>query len=697
MNPLFPLVGQIPSVQFLGWRLSLGNAFIILASRCVASDSLVSWKTAKFGASFYIPNVFVREVDDLKCTLRQEDGSLKYAIDIIVISAISLDELAHVSKQLAQYSAPQTTVLVCADFGCELEPVVLEHFAGKSKCVLSMFCEFESRQLSLGSFALVTNDNCLVHLGVTYQGTKVSDNDMLTQNKKAVHSELSEITSKINVFINLIEVSKWLHIKKVYSSNKMALKLWESIIPRVSLGIVSIIYDQFDYNALLATKSTLTIFKELVVELMHICYKQCDAYVARFLVAGKDFDINYNYIVEVCVNQKSNMVKSIKNEHPEYLALPLEAYCFYHRYQYPAHILLYQPITLAKKHHVPYSNLNFLFGFYVRLLSLSGLDIQGGQCQKNSMFFKKNPMLDPEENKLPLGQPDRYADPGTATHTISSELEKLYFDADGYSDSCDKVPAESGDASNTVDNPPSARSVETYESGSDAPTIDCSKDVPKQRSKVASVVLQGMAGVSSQRNKFDNFMQECSSDTNFEDRGVVGIPHYKSPFKQLKTRTGADNADDDESSLHSLERQLHNDRHLFAQDYDRVNRQLCGGPTAQTQTEHDSNRRRHAKRQLQIWRLQRKMNMRQTGSNRSNQGPYEDLINHVRILNQGNMGDILPFTTARFGGADTFRLLQGSKDQIISTFEQRARREQQAEEAAAAKDKGIPDGDKQGL
>lgn len=657
----------------------------------MASDGLVSWKTSKFGASFYVPNVFVREVEELEGVMLQANGKPNYNVDIIVISAISLEELRKVSGQLTKYSNPNTIILVSTDFGCELEAEVLKSFAGKCKCVMSILCEFECRQLSLGSFVLVNNDYCSIYLGVTYQGNKTSDSQTLVINKKIVNSELSDEDSTINKFIQLIQMAKWLQIKKVYSSNKMALKLWESIIPRVSLGIVSIIYDQFDFKTLLATKSTLTIFKELVVELMQICYKQCDSYVASFLVAGKDFDINYNYIVDLCVNQKASMDKSIKNEHPEYLALPFEAYCFYHKYQYPAHILVYQPIKLAKRYHVPCSNLNFLYGFYVRLLSLSGLDIQGGECQKNSTFSNRNPMLDPEESRPYLGEPDKYIDPGTGSHTISSELERLYFDAEGYSDSCDKMLGEDCGRDETradAYNPPSGRSVATCESGSDVQTIDCSKGISKRQSKTAlyNTVLQGMTGVPSGHNQFDNFVQECSSEANFEDQGVVGIPHYKSPFKQVKTRTNANGESDDESFLNSLERQLHNDRHLFARDYNRVNQQLGVGNSQQTQSEYDSNRRQHAKRQLQVWRLQRKMNVQPT-VNKANPGPYDDLVNHVRILNQGNMGDILPFTTARFGDADTFRLLQGNKDHIISTFEQRARREQQSEDAAAAKDK----------
>ena len=36
----------------------------------------------------------------------------------------------------------------------------------------------------------------------------------------------------------------------------MALKMWELLIPKISLNILSIIYEQFDYEKMLENKST---------------------------------------------------------------------------------------------------------------------------------------------------------------------------------------------------------------------------------------------------------------------------------------------------------------------------------------------------------------------------------------------------------------------------------------------------------
>lgn len=383
----------------MGWRLSLGHSFIVLVSQYVSSDGLVGWKSNRLGANFYTPNVFAKEVSELSNKMWDTDaGKCKYPIDVIIISGISIGQFAEKCRALSKFANPNTVVLVNASFGCELEEVALNMFEKNCKCVMSIACDVECRQLSLGSYALVNNDNCKVYLGLTYSSQNDSDGALLSNNEAKVREELGSNTeSNTNRFLAQLTVTQWIKVQPFLNPQEMAIKIWELIIPKISLNILSVIYEQFDYDALLKNKSNEIMFKDLVKELFDICYAQCRAKVEKFMTNdandGKNSHggtiIDYSRIVDYCKAKKRELVKTTANEYPEYLSLSFESYCFYHRFEYPAHILLYQPILLAKRYDAPCSNLNFLYGFYSRLLSLSGLSIYGGRSESHMSVFDK--------------------------------------------------------------------------------------------------------------------------------------------------------------------------------------------------------------------------------------------------------------------------------------------------------------------
>ncbi|SMN20050.1 similar to Saccharomyces cerevisiae YLR054C OSW2 Protein of unknown function proposed to be involved in the assembly of the spore wall [Maudiozyma saulgeensis] len=678
-SPLTALiVGQTPTSQFLGWRLSLGNAFIILASKYVSSDSLVSWKSYKFGANFYAPNIFVKEVPELREKLVQEDDNNTniYKIDVVVLAPISLDDLKTDCQILSEFTDMDTIVMISSDFGCELEPLVMDYLNGNFKCVMSIVCDVECRQLSLGSYVLVNDDHCIIHLGVTYQSENFEDKNKLSQNKFMVKKELLQINSITNKFCEILTLSKWLQVNKILSSTQMALMLWEIIIQKISLNILSIIYEQFDYVKLLETKSTMKIYKDLVLELMNICCMQCGSHIETFLLPGEKLSIDFNKIVELSVKRSNELANVTVSEHPEYLSLTFEAYCFYHRFQFPAHILLYQPILLAKKYKMVSSNLNFLFGFYTRLLSLSGLTIDGKHCQRVSSMFEKTILMDIEEDQKDSQniKIDRsIEEPNETFPTISAELEKLYIDVDGYTSTNELPEIGKQITSNFPKNIDSSVSIEVSELRSTPPkhsngvndnNNNNTNVVTSIKSLPSETVLNGMCGSSSQSPDHNSYIKESLWTTDFETHGVVGIPHQYS----TSTTTNSNGFQLNES-IRSLEVQLRTSKHLFAKDYDRINGQLLNESKTVTKKEHDLMRQKYAPQETQIWRLQRRLNLHRGLVGGFPTKPCEDLLNHIKILNRGNTGDVLPFTTARFGVVDTFHLLNKNKESIMALFD----------------------------
>ena len=51
--------------------------------------------------------------------------------------------------------------------------------------------------------------------------------------------------------------------------------------------------------------------------------------------------------------------------------------------------------------------------------------------------------------------------------------------------------------------------------------------------------------------------------------------------------------------------------------------------------------------------------------------PYEVLLDHIEVLNSGNTGDILRFTTSRYGGVDTYDSILKDQSKIMSLLGKR--------------------------
>ncbi|SCU78560.1 LADA_0A06238g1_1 [Lachancea dasiensis] len=412
------IVGETPATQFLAWRLSLSNAFIILVSSNISSDGLVAWKSSKLGSNFYRPNEFAKELDELQSKLVDSNGKLKYKIDIVVLSCLSIPALQRHCEVLAKYGDKDTVVLVDANFGVHLEKLVLDHFSNTCACTLSILCDVEGRQLSSGSYVLV-NETCQFYIGLTYShddarsiGTQY---EILRNNFEKVRNVLSDEQSTLNALLQQLQHTQ---VEAIITftpdcSIEMALTVWEYIIPRISLNILSIVFERFDYDRLLANASTKLVFQDLVKDLINISFAHCGRVITKYMkMASEDCrapidleaDIDFEKIVEHTKIRKRQTDIFTVNEYPEYLTLSFEAYCFYHKLEFPADILLKQPILMANEFGIKYSSLNFLIRFYSQLLSLSGLCIEGGPrklCPPSFMFGSRTQLNTKGEAVLP--------------------------------------------------------------------------------------------------------------------------------------------------------------------------------------------------------------------------------------------------------------------------------------------------------
>lgn len=687
-----------------------------MASQYVSSDGLVAWKSSRLGANFYTPNIFVKSVKELPSKLLDsEHGTCRYPIDIMIIAGISIAALEESCHILSKFVTKDTTVLMSADFGCELEKIALKTMGDRCKCVLSIACDVECRQLSLGSYALVNDDNCEIYFGITYSPQNYANDLLFVQNEEKVLVELNESSgSTISRMISQLEATQWMKVKLLKDSQKMALKLWQLIIPKISLNILSIIYEQFDYEKMLENKSTEIIFKGLVHELLDICSAQCKSKVEEFLMESeedlKDREVNFMKVIEQCKTKRMELITTTANEYPEYLFLPFESYCFYHRFEYPAQVLLYQPILLAEEFNVSCSNLNFLYGFYTRLLSLSGLSINGGRLDQDASRLndrlagfssssslssnkklKKKQKSRSDKNKARNRDTSSKAYVGQGIFAVASPAGadyKLPLGADQLRNGANFKASNSANGSSVTINDES-----TGLSDSDSEEVTGNSRIeerevdgqnsfdplgPSRRSQIF-----GSRSNTASVDQFRHFTKSYSQ-SDLCELSTTTVPQfsrkfYSKPYELMPmSLRGSSSAAQSlnfsraskPSNMSSLELQLRSSSDLAASGYPDMYKRLSDlSISPEDQAEHNARRKQYGPFEKQLWQFQRRRHIMNGTIPRLKVNPYDDLLSHIEILCGEHNNEIVRFTTSRYGDLDLYASIQRDKDHIVSLFE----------------------------
>lgn len=690
----------------------MGSSFIILISNYVSSDGLVAWKSTKLGANFYTPNIFAKNVKELGPKILDEDRNVKYPLDILLISSISIDDLQENCRLLSKYVDERTIVLISADFGCELEKIAIRAMGDRCKCVLSVACDVECRQLSLGSYALVNDDNCEMYLGNSYCTSSGTRDSIFNNNIEKARKELNGgEDSSIGQMVRQLEATQWIKVEPLKDTKQMALKLWQLIIPKISLNILSIIYEQFDYEKMLENKSTEMIFRGLVRELLDICSAQCNSKVEVFSKKNTETDeieIDFARIVEHCKRKRNQLLSTTANEYPEYLFLPFELYCFYHRFEYPAQILLYQPILLAEEYHVSCSNLNFLYGFYSRLLSLSGLSINGGRSEQDLSHLTQTVEGSVEhsttrkckcksKSKIKLKEVNLKSKLGFKVTGSKARQGRGIFSIASPAGTDYAMPSSAGQqdcqAPDCVNGPgcdstlPSDDDAECSDSECEGePRIDvnelrchCGAFDPMRASKKSRM---GQFELNSDHDhasaESGKQMNRNGSQTTLDDMSATTLPHFSKKYstKSLTSMSWALTKNSRTSlaqssrphSTSSLEMQLRSDRRL-ANDYQDIYGQFLDtkdGPM--DQKSYNDRRKQYVQLEKQLWHFQRQYNILNGTIANPRLGPYRDLLTHMEVLCGEHNSDIIRFTTSRYGDLDLYTSIERDKDHILALF-----------------------------
>ncbi|AAS53888.1 AFR517Cp [Eremothecium gossypii ATCC 10895] len=374
------LAGDTPITQVLSWRLNLMKTNVVLAAHSVPKKGkgTISWKSSKYGSNIYKPSEAIHSLRHLSSTRK---------FDIIVMSAISMKELQITCELIFKFCHNKTVIIVDSNFAVELDHFIVSQFPSddllKHKpTVVAMICDAEVRMVSATSYYLASDSYKYV-FGLSYKTNQAELK--YWQNLELVKEQFKDPNSKLNKFLQQLSSDKVSRLIKLVPSsknttNEMALEIWHRIIPKIAVHILSIVFQQCDYEKLLTDAGPVGVFKDLVFELMNISSHQAGGLLKDFVNETAEEGvknsnllsmINFENVIKLAKRKKRKLEKWVPANSPQRLNLNFEAYCFYHRYEFPANVLLSQPILVADRFGLRSSSLNFLCGVYSQYLAMT--------------------------------------------------------------------------------------------------------------------------------------------------------------------------------------------------------------------------------------------------------------------------------------------------------------------------------------
>lgn len=418
-QPACIFYGDSPTCIFLSWRISYTNISVINISNKISSDGIISWKSDKLGSNFYTPNLFIKEIFNDPNTISSKIGD-SFKIDYIYISCDSIYEIDKICNSLNSVILDTTIILVESNFAVDIDLHVYNNFKHKyfrDIVVISVLSDLEGRKLTSGSYMLLS-DNINFYFGLSYMQNMKSLNDDFLLYLKNVSNQFNKKESSLQLFIDAINSTNEtiIHLHKAsLHTNEMALRIWNSIVPKIIFNIISIIYEDTEYihfidkNQSLARDLSQNTLKELVkiafhhsdynFELINPATDKRDkiSFNVQFLpfISSRQqletVDMNYDHLVSLILEKYKKLNSELHNkDSAEFVSLSFEAYCFYHKIEFPASIMFSQIFSLIKKYSLESMCLKFLSQFYERLCILSGMPVYFSENDKKINGLESN-------------------------------------------------------------------------------------------------------------------------------------------------------------------------------------------------------------------------------------------------------------------------------------------------------------------
>ena len=354
-------VGNSPMLCFLAWKLSIAGSFIILVSSFMTEYGSIIWNSLEDEEQEFIPDIFTDSIHKLEGLLLKRDGYIRYKIDVVIFSSVNIKSLCQDAKLLKKFLTNDTTIMVSSDYGCELEPIVIKYLSGCINCVLSILCDIKVEKVIKGSITYDRSYDHQVYIGLTYQIRNYENNNDLVKNSNNALMELNNsfLNSSTGCMVMLLKNIPRLKVFLLFDPELMAKHVWTLIIPKLSVNILSCIFEQYDPLRLLENETTEPIIRDLIAELFKI--SQFQIYLPTACCPETKIKRKISKFISDLTNQYLNNVNSTP---------PVEIYCYCNEIEFPSQLLFDQQLNLATKYNVVCPNLSYLSGFYRRITSI---------------------------------------------------------------------------------------------------------------------------------------------------------------------------------------------------------------------------------------------------------------------------------------------------------------------------------------
>lgn len=418
-QPACIFYGDSPTCIFMSWRISYTNISVINISNKISSDGIISWKSDKLGSNFYTPNLFIKEIfnDPNTISSRIRDS---FKIDYVYISCDSIYEIDKICSSLNSVILDKTIVFVESNFAVDMDFHVYNYFKDKyfrDIVVISVLSDLEGRKLTSGSYMLLSDDISF-YFGLSYMQNMKSLNDDFLIYLKNVNYHFNKKESSLQLFIDAMNSTNEtiIHLHKAsLHTNEMALQIWNAIIPKIIFNIISIIYEDTEYVHFIDKNQSLArdLSQNTLSELVKIAFHHCDCnfellnpttdtkdkikFKVQFLpfISSREqletVDMKYDHLVFLILEKYRMLNCELHNkDSEEFVSLSFEAYCFYHKIEFPASIMFSQIFSLTKTYSLKSMCLKFLSQFYERLCILSGMPVYFSDNDKKINRLESN-------------------------------------------------------------------------------------------------------------------------------------------------------------------------------------------------------------------------------------------------------------------------------------------------------------------
>lgn len=354
-------VGNSPACSFLSWRLAVGNLPVITVGSQVIKKNkdTIFWKSKKYADHEFKPILNYSELSQLK--------TIQNNLDIVLISASTLDELVEISNKLKLIVSKSAVILIDSTYASGLEKVILRMLP--NNVVLSVFSEAKVKNVEYDT--RIVNQ----HLGnkvTTMIGTSISTPPKHIEEALKGNSLAGK---KLTEMVSILQSNGVHPCTLVQKGVKPSINsfIWKQVASFIAFDVLSLIYGELNLK-----NKGLLIVKKVFQDILSLAVVACPGEIPNKKETAK-VDQLFNEIITEYNQLHSQYkvepkVKSTPIYNHELLDIPLCIYNFSNNLENQIKLSLDQCLNIS-------SELNIVVP-YIESISTFYLEIENIQSKK---------------------------------------------------------------------------------------------------------------------------------------------------------------------------------------------------------------------------------------------------------------------------------------------------------------------------